>query len=244
VTSTIGRAFRSTEFGIHPLRVPILGAARNDRMLRADAQAIRRELLGDAAGRPTFLWLPTFRESDLGTISMRATHPGVPFSSADLRRLDDWLVAHGASVVLKLHPHDVASLSGDYAAIRVLTQQQMEGLGLTVYTLLPAFDALLTDVSSVWIDYLLLDKPMVFPFPDIDRYRDGRGLSLEPYEQWVPGPFVRDIEGLIAALADLVDGRDPMADERRLALLRFHQYRDDRSAARLLDRLGIRSSSG
>jgi len=108
-----------------------------------------------------------------------------------------------------------------------------------VYTLLPAFDGLLTDVSSIWIDYLLLDKPLVFPFPDIQDYREGRGLGIEPYEHWVPGPFVRDLDGLLTALGDLVDGRDTMAQERRLARLRFHQHRDDGSAARLLDFLGI-----
>jgi CDP-glycerol glycerophosphotransferase len=241
VTSALGRAFRATEFGVHPLQVPIVGAARNDRMLHADAQAVRRAVLGDAADRPTFLWLPTFRESVLGTISINAAHPGVPFSAADVQRLDRWLVQKGATVVIKLHPHDAATFSGDFQAIRVLTQDEMEQLGLTMYTMLPAFDGLLTDVSSVWVDYLLLDKPMVFAFPDIQDYRDGRGLSIEPYEDWVPGPFVRDIDGLIEALADLVDGRDPMAHERGLARVRFHQYRDDRSAARLLDGLGIQS---
>ena len=79
------------------------------------------------------------------------------------------------------------------------------------------------------------------PNDDIQDYRDGRGLSLEPYEDWVPGPFVRDIDGLIGALSDLVQGRDPMARERGLARLRFHEHRDDRSAARLLDGLGIHS---
>jgi CDP-glycerol glycerophosphotransferase len=239
VTSTLGRAFRSTEFGIHPLRVPVVGAARNDRMLRADAEGTRRALLGDAADRPTFLWLPTFRESVLGTISLSATHPGVPFSAADLHRLDESLMAQGAAVVVKLHPHDAASFSGDFKAIRVLTQEEMEQHGLTLYTMLPAFDGLLTDVSSIWVDYLLLDKPMIFAFPDIQNYRVGRGLTIEPYEHWVPGPFVRDIDGLIAALADLAEGRDPMAHERGLARLRFHEHRDDRSAARLLDGLGI-----
>jgi CDP-glycerol glycerophosphotransferase len=79
----------------------------------------------------------------------------------------------------------------------------------------------------------------VFAFPDIEEYRAGRGLSMEPYEDWVPGPLVRDIDGLMAALADLVEGRDPMARERSLARSRFHQHHDDRSATRLLDGLGI-----
>jgi hypothetical protein len=246
VTSTVGRAFRSAEFGLHPLRIPIVGAARNDRMLRSDGASVRRELLGEDADRPVFLWLPSFRKGSWEGRTRQDVarpQPGVPFPAEEVERLDSWLLEHGARVVLKLHPHDVETFSGDFRAIRVLTQEEMQQHGLTVYRMLPAFDGLLTDVSSIWLDYLLLDKPIVFAFPDIQDYRDGRGLVIEPYEEWVPGPFVRDMDGLIAALADLVEGRDPMAHERGLARLRFHQYRDDRSAARLLDGLGIRSRS-
>lgn len=53
VCSTVGRAYRSAEFGMHPLQVPIVGAPRNDRMLRADRTAVRARLLGDGAHRPT-----------------------------------------------------------------------------------------------------------------------------------------------------------------------------------------------
>ncbi len=241
VMSTVGRAYRSAEFGVHPLRVPIVGAPRNDRMLRADGPAVRRTLLGDADG-PAFLWLPSFRAGAWGgrtRYDVAASHPGVPFPADDVRRLDDWLASRGVRVVVKLHPHDVASFAGDFRALQVLTQEQMQQHGLTLYTLLPAFDGLLTDVSSIWLDYLLLDRPMVFPFPDLDAYRAGRGLNLEPYEEWVPGPVVRDVESLIAALGELADGRDPMAEERSRARVRFHQFHDDRSAARLLDGLGV-----
>lgn len=242
VTSTVGRAYRAAEFGVHPLRVPIVGAARNDRMLRADGPDVRRRLLGSEADRPTWLWLPSFRSGSWegrGRVDVADAHPGVPFSAADVRRLDAWLAARGARLVVKLHPHDSAHFTGDFTAIRVLTQEQMQEQGLTVYTLLSAFDGLLTDVSSIWVDYLLLDKPMIFPFPDIDAYRAGRGLTLEPYEDWVPGPFVRDVEHLVAQLEELLQGRDPMAEERGAARRRFHAYRDDRSAARLLDGLGL-----
>ena len=242
VMSTLGRAYRSAEFGLHPLRVPIVGAPRNDRMLRSDGPSVRREILGDAADGPVFLWLPSFREGSWAgrTRADAATsHPGIPFPLEQARQLDDWLVERGATIVLKLHPHDVASFPGDFRALRVLTQDEMEQRGLTLYTLLPAFDALLTDVSSIWLDYLLLDRPLVFAFPDVADYRAGRGLNLEPYEQWVPGPFVRDLDALCSALQDLLDGRDPMAEQRRLARLRFHEHTDDRSAQRLLDGLGI-----
>ena len=243
VSSTLGRAYRAAEFGLSPLQVPVVGAARNDRMLRADRTAVRRALLGAEDDRTTFLWLPSFRTGHWGTRvrSDVATvrHPGVPFAPEDVRRLDEWLVRRGARLVVKLHPHDVASFPGGHEAIQVLTQEEMEAAGLTVYTLLPAFDGLITDVSSVWVDYLLLDRPMVFAFPDVQDYRDGRGLNVEPFEEWVPGPFARTMDELIDSLGDLVDGRDPMGEERRRALARFHHHHDDGSTARLLDGLGL-----
>ena len=124
---------------MHPLRVVIVGAARNDRMLRADGARVR-ELLGEDASRPVFLWLPSFRAMSLGgrtRSDVAQSYPGVPFSTEDLRRLDDWLVEHGARVVVKLHPLDVANFSGDFRAIRVLTQEEMQAHGLTVYTTAP-----------------------------------------------------------------------------------------------------------
>ena len=242
VCSTVGRAYRSAAFGIHPLRVPIVGAPRNDRMLEADAAAIRATLLGPDADRTTFLWMPSFRTTDYDGVLRVDTAggpTGAPFSPQDIARLDDWLVERGARLVVKIHHRDRTRFSGDLRAIRVLLQGQLESQGLTLYPVLSAFDALITDMSSVWVDYLLLDKPLVYAFPDVQSYRAGRGLNLEPYEHWVPGPFARTTDELLAALGDIVEGRDPMAAERGRARLRFHQFHDSRSAARLLDGLGF-----
>ncbi len=244
VCSTVGRAYRSAEFHIHPLQVPIVGAPRNDRMLQADAAAIRKTLLGPDAQRTTFLWMPSYRVNDYdGVLRVDAAgaRPGTPFSPQDIGRIDDWLFEQGARAVVKIHHRDRNSFSGDYRAIRVLLHGELEQRGLTLYPALSAFDALITDMSSVWVDYLLLDKPILFAFPDVEAYRDGRGLNLEPYEQWVPGPFTRTTDELLEAMADVVAGRDPMSDERARARMRFHQFRDGNTAARLLDGLGFPS---
>ena len=243
VCSTLGRAYRAAEFDLAPQQVPILGAPRNDRMLRADAVAIRAALTGEERDLPTLLWLPTYRAGRWGDRERRDTASdtpaGLPFDAANLDLLDEWLVEQGARLVLKLHPNDVAGLAGSHRAITVLDANYLKNHGLTLYPLLAAFDGLITDVSSVWVDYLLLDKPMIFAVPDIEDYRRGRGLNLEPYEDWVPGPFVRTMAELIDALTDVVGGGDPTAEERRLARRRFHRYADDQSAVRLLDGLGL-----
>lgn len=241
VCSTIGRAYRCAEFGLHPRGVPIVGAPRNDRMLRAHGPSVRAALLDGSTGA-AYLWLPSFRVGSWGSsqrVDSADTHPGLPFDITELSRLDEWLIGRGVQVLVKLHPRDLSSFPGEYRAIRVLTENELEHHGLTLYTALPAFDGLITDMSSIWVDYLLVDKPMIFAFPDVDNYRRGRGLNLEPYEHWVPGLFARTMDQLINALDDLTAGRDPMAAERARARLRFHQHTDDLSTSRLLDGLGI-----
>lgn len=242
VCSTVGRAYRAASFDMHPLQVPIVGAPRNDRMLRSDAALARRLLLGPDADKKVLIWLPSFRVGKVTrqrVDSTGAIHPGLPFPAEALHRLDQWLMAQDVRLVTKLHPHDLMRFSGDYSAIRVLNESELQRHALTLYTSLPAFDGLVTDMSSVWVDYLLLDKPMIFAFPDVENYRRGRGLNLEPYEEWVPGPFVRTMDELIAALGDVAEGGDSLADERRRARLRFHRFHDDRSTERLLAGLGL-----
>lgn len=242
VCSTIGRAYRAAEFDMSPLQVPVVGAARNDRMLTADPEQLRRALLGDDAVRRVLLWLPSFRSgvwdnrtrADTGTAT-----PSFLYSLEDLQRLDDWLVSAGALVVVKLHPRDAATFPSGLRAIRRIGPEDLEQQGITLYPALSAFDGLITDVSSVWLDYLLLDKPLIYAFPDLDDYRSGRGLNLEPFEDWVPGPLVKDIGELIAAVADVVEHRDPMREERGRARRRLHLFRDAGSTARLLDGLSL-----
>ena len=50
--------------------------------------------------------------------------------------------------------------------------------------------------------------------------------------------------GLLSALGDVIDGQDPMAEERARTRVRFHQYLDDQSTVRLLDGLGLGLGSG
>ena len=49
------------------------------------------------------------------------------------------------------------------------------------------FDLLVTDYSSIYIDYLLTEKPIVFLPYDKEQYLEGRGMNFG-YDEVTPGP--------------------------------------------------------
>jgi len=101
------------------------------------------------------------------------------------------------------------------------------------YQILSAADLLITDYSSVYFDYLLLDRPTVFVPVDVDQYRAARGFLLEPYEFWTPGPKVLDQEALEAEIRASLDDPTHGADQRHLINSIINQVADNSSCERV-----------
>jgi CDP-glycerol glycerophosphotransferase (TagB/SpsB family) len=163
----------------------------------------------------------------------------LPLLDDDMAALDRWLAERDAVVLAKAHPLAPRPEPGQYERIRAIDEAWIAERGLSLYTLLTGVDCLITDVSSVWIDFLLTERPIVFAFPDFDEYRASRGMHLEPYEAWVPGPLVKDVGRLLAELGHVLSGDDPHADARRTTKLRLHRHPDDGSTARVLEAMGL-----
>jgi CDP-glycerol glycerophosphotransferase (TagB/SpsB family) len=153
-----------------------------------------------------------------------------------LARLDGLLTERGIEVVIKPHPLAVQSIPDGYRSLTILTQDALDQSTVSLYEYLAAADGLITDVSSVWIDFLLRDRPMIFAFPDLAQYRSNRGFNLEPYDDWVPGPVVSDVEALADHLARSADGRDDYVEQRQVMHRRLHRHLDAASSDRLLTR--------
>ena len=71
---------------------------------------------------------------------------------------------------------------------------------LDLYELLGDTDFLITDFSSIYFDYLYLDKPIIFITNYLKQYEKVRGLLLSPYEDVTPGPCVNSQKELLQVL--------------------------------------------
>ncbi|WP_256686331.1 CDP-glycerol glycerophosphotransferase family protein [Halococcus qingdaonensis] len=126
-----------------------------------------------------------------------------------LLELNALLAEIDAYLIVKLHPHDEFDVDSTKLS-RITTLPST----IDIYPLLKYTDALLTDYSSIYFDYLLLDKPIVFyPF-DLEEYRQERDFFLD-YERVTPGPVATDFDELLEHLNEVAEV-DTFATERQV----------------------------
>lgn len=64
-----------------------------------------------------------------------------------------------------------------------------------VTEVLPIASLLISDVSSLLFDYLLLERPVIFYIPDVRQYKEDRGMRILQKE--LPGPVTETIDELV-----------------------------------------------
>lgn len=222
-----------------PLVGPLVtGLPRNDRMLDSARGVGPRLQLGSF--RKLVLWLPTHRQAagDEGHMHEAPSDPlGIGRAALDV--VNALLDEHGALALAKLHPLARVPEVRHLSNIRLIDDVWLRSKGLTLYQLLGQADLLVTDVSSVYVDYLLVDRPVIHLFPDFDEYAKSRGFSLAPIDDYLVGPLVKDDCEFIDCLRRLLRGEDTFRERRRLVCRLFHEHHDDQATRRLLRALGL-----
>lgn len=94
---------------------------------------------------------------------------------------------------------------------------------------------LITDYSSIFIDYLALERPIVFLAPDLAEYTRTRGLYFEP-EEW-PGPVCASAAEAAAAILAPAETPESVAVAARAANWRelLTPHETGSSARRVID---------
>ena len=77
----------------------------------------------------------------------------------------------------------------------------------TLCDILPYTDLLIADYTSTYFDYLLLNKPVLFNFYDIKKYKVTRGLSWEPVESICAGTMIYTYEQFVEQIDLFLQGK-------------------------------------
>ena len=98
--------------------------------------------------------------------------------------------------------------------------------------LLPDMDILITDYSSVYIDYLLTGKPLIFAPFDLKEYLHNDKELYYSYEQVTPGPKCKNWKDVLKWVEKYND-ETLFSSDRSLLRDSFHKYTDSRSSERV-----------
>jgi CDP-glycerol glycerophosphotransferase len=199
--------------------------------------------LGIDPDRPFVLWMPTFRRSRLHPEEWDNTAPkNAPGKVNDIARsVVMELAKAGVQTVVKPHPSDVENR--DVGGITV-TNEMLIDSGIFLYQLMGVSDGLITDYSSVWVDYLALDRPIGFLVPDEDTYCDERGFDPPDALDWLPGPRIVTTED-IKSFADDVRAGGVRSAARRTEVIQHLEIITARPVAdRILNILAARGVFG
>lgn len=184
------------------------------------------------------IWLPTFRRSGSLGIYDSNEHSFLPVLSNDeINELDKYLKEISTIIIVKLHPEqDIEEFDkSNLSNIKLMTNQEFEEKGYELYPLLKQSDALITDYSSVFYDYLLLDKPIGFTEDDIETYKKKRnGFAIDDLEKFRPGEKIKCLEELKIFLENVFNGNDQFANDRREINDIANQYQDGCNCKRTL----------
>lgn len=183
----------------------VTGNPRQDVMLAGTSREALAALGLDPA-RPVVLWMPTFRTSArAGSVGLREGEPLGEGADPLLERLVAGCGVAGVQLVLKTHRHD----DDDYGRLGVhtLTSDDVLGAGLTLYQLVGLADAMLSDYSSVWVDYLATGRSVALHCPDLAAYEKARGLNDPPLREVAGGLFLETDADVDELVADVAAGR-------------------------------------
>jgi hypothetical protein len=227
---------QAAAFDVPADRVLVTGNPRTDQYWRP----VERDRLADLGITGEFVvWMPTFRRTRaVGAMRKQSetSDPEDGTGPAELGVLLEGLRERGLQLVIKPHPMDAEQRLWDGAV--TITDDELVRAGVCLYAVLGCSRGLVTDYSSVWVDYLLLDRPLAFLVPDRDSY--SRALVPPGVLDWVPGELVGPDQPFQAFLAD-VDAADRLgAPLRAEAAARIGLNPTWTSAADLLTELETR----
>lgn len=204
-------------FGVKSEQVLPLGSPRTDYFYKNENKAKARECIEkmypQTKGKKLVLYAPTFRdnETDDGEIIMRFDAKKISQSLGD-----------EYAVLIRLHPQ-VHFFTGELSgAINVTDYDDVRQLVLCC-------DILITDYSSICMDFSLLDKKTMFFAYDKDRYESIRNFYFD-YEEYVPGKVVYTTDEIIKEI------KTPIDKEKNNRFKSFNfDFFDGQSAKRVID---------
>lgn len=235
ITSENVKSMFSYEFNMPIENGVALGYPRNDEFCKP---RIDLQNLFDVDYDKIIVWYPTFRQNH-GGISASDSNIALPIihNEENARRLNQWAEKQKVLIVLKPHfAQDVELIKNLHLPyIHFIDDMFLHDNQISSYQFVNACDALLTDYSSIYFDFMLADRPIGLIWEDVEDYKKRPGFARDVESLMNAGVKIYTLEELLDFLSDVVGDRDSLKQERDAVCKMVHYSSDGKNSARVVD---------
>ncbi len=223
-TSEFTASLMRTEFKPN-VDVLVLGMPRNDALFQKNRMK-REKWITEIDGKYVVTYMPTHRKYGEGEISP------IPFLNNKI--VQKWMRDNNVILLIKQHPNMVKHYSSDIKSdvIIDISKERFDPQVVIYHT-----DVLITDYSSVWMDYLLLKRPLIFYFYDNFESEDV-GTYYDLREEF-PNNFCQSEDSLFDFIKTSVHTPYALIPDKNI-ICKFHKYTDGYSCQRYYEEVSRR----
>lgn len=211
-TSTHLVSVMAKSLGVEEKIVKVWGQPRNDVIMKGRQKEELFDFL-NIQGQDTklVLYAPTYR--DHGTTRL------FPFEDYQKQELEEFLQEKKIHICIRMHLEETIEKEKYLSKnLHFVNEDVIDDIAQWM----GCFDLLITDYSSIYLDYLLLDKPMIFLPYDKEEYLKERGMNYS-YDEVTPGAKPETQKQLLINIEDSLFGEDRYRTQRRECNAYFNQ---------------------
>lgn len=190
----------ASHFGLKEKQMLVSGYPRFDPLINLEYTKIYKELNNQIS----ILYAPTWRH--YADVSL------FPFPDFDEKKLEKYCAEKNIIFYLRVHPRFENSIPEEIkklSCVKLFSGKDYPDIN----EYLPNFDMMITDYSSIFYDFMVLDRPLFFFMYDYDDYNKNIGLAVD-FEKYAVGykpvtqdDFIHDIDDALNS--------DSMGEQRR-----------------------------
>lgn len=202
VPSDFWRVIFSTRFNIKYNRILSLGYPKLDNFVYSNAKENLSYILGVDVSlyRKIIYYMPTYRsgcgreksDSELNEKNI------LNLDYYDEDELEKYLSDNNFLLCIKKHPDELKKMYSfkESKNIKIIEEKNISNYNITLNDILNAADIMITDYSSLGIEFIMLDKPVIYLTRDIEEYSKNRGITFKDMDFWMPGYKVCNLSDL------------------------------------------------
>ena len=186
-------------------------------------------------------WLPTYRQHRFIKKDENMKYPfGIPLikSKVDLDLMNKILCDRNMLLIIQMHHAQMANYTKipEYTNIKVISEADKQSSGLLNNDILGNCDAMITDYSAAYHEYIMLNRPIALTCDDLVTYAETTGFCYN-YLNWIKGEPCVALVPLLNFIVKTHQNIDTYYNERTSSLHKIHTYVDALSTNRVVQYL-------